>query len=1014
MAHYLLFVALEERMSSAPSNKTTTTKQYIGTRQDRLEDDALLRGQGKYGDDVPTPPGTLHAAIVRSPYPHARLKSVDPSRALAMKGVHGVLTGEDVRRWAMPFPVGVRQPMEHWCVAVDKVRYVGEPVAVVIADNRYLAEDALTGVDVEYETLSVAIDTELAIESDAPVLHEEVGGNVVSDRKFRYGDPETAFAEADRHVSIKVRFPRSSCMPIECYVVLAQFDSATTAFDITANFQGPYALHSVMCRALKVPANRLRLRTPPDSGGSFGIKQGVFPYVVMMGLAARKVGAPVKWVEDRLEHLQGASSATNRVSTIEAAVTNEGRVTALRLDQLDDCGAYLRAPEPATLYRMHGNLTGAYAIRNLAVRNRIVMTNKTPTGLNRGFGGPQVYFALERLMQCVAVELGLNPLDVIRANLVPSGVFPYQSAAGSLLDSGDYPAGVEKGVKEGGLDELLKRRDEARQQGRLYGIGFTVAVEPSISNMGYITMAFTPEERRRAGPKNGAVSTATITVDPLGSISVHVSSTPQGQGHKTVAAQVVAETLGVSMDAINVNVELDTGKDAWSIASGNYSSRFSGAVAGAVYKAALKIRERLANMAAEQWGVASDQVRFAESRVFVEGAAEHSASFHRVAGAAHWSPATTPESEPGGLRETAFWTPPELKAPEDDELINSSLCYGFIFDYCGVEVDTITGAVRIDRYVTLHDAGRMLNPKIVDGQIRGGFAQALGAALMEEFSYGDDGSFQSGTLADYLIPTSVEVPEPVILHMETPSPYTPLGAKGVGEGNNMSTPVCIANAVADAIGVKDIELPLTPSKVRTLIGITEPPRPSWMSETEAEVSSSGGSKLRAKDSVELPGNSREVFDALLDPETLAAIIPGCHGLELTGENQYRADVTVGVGMIRARFDARVAIYDLDPPRSLKLRGSGKSAMGSAEAIAKVILIDLEGNRTRLEYDYEASVGGKIASVGGRMLQSASKMIIGQVFSRFSHRMGGGTPRFMFLQQLWQQIKALFTGKGDQS
>ena len=1000
-------------MSLAPSMTTTNERQYIGTRQARLEDEVLLRGQGRYGDEVPTPPGTLYAAIVRSPHPHARLNAVDSSRALEMDGVHGVLTGEDVRQWALPFPVGVRQPMEHWCLAVDKVRYVGEPVAVVIAENRYLAEDALSGVTVDYETLPVAVDTELAAESNAVVLHEKVGGNVVSDRTFRYGDPETAFAEADRQVSIKVRFPRSSCMPIECYVVLAQFDQANSAFDITSNFQGPYALHSVMCRALQVPANRLRLRTPPESGGSFGIKQGVFPYVVMMGLAARKVGAPVKWVEDRLEHLQGASSGTNRVSTLEAAVTREGRVTALRLDQLDDCGAYLRAPEPATTYRMHGNLTGAYAIRNLAVRNRIVMTNKTPTGLNRGFGGPQVYFPLERLMQRIAVELELDPLDVIRTNLVPSGAFPYRSAAGSLLDSGDYPAGLEKGVREGGLEELIQRRDKARGEGRYYGIGYTAAVEPSISNMGYITMAFTPEERKRAGPKNGAVSTATISVDPLGSVSVHVSSTPQGQGHQTVAAQIVAETLGVPLESISVNVELDTGKDAWSIASGNYSSRFSGAVAGAVYKAALKVRARLAALAAEQWNIDSDDIRFSEGRVYVEGT-DQSSSFHRLAGATHWSPGTTPQSEPGGLRETAFWTPSELAAPGDDELINSSLCYGFIFDYCGVEIDAITGAVRIDRYVTLHDAGRMLNPQLVDGQIRGGFAQALGAALMEEFVYGADGNFQSGTLADYLIPTSVEVPEPVILHMETPSPFTPLGAKGVGEGNNMSTPVCIANAVADALGTKDVELPLTPSKVRTLMGIEEPPRPEGVGEPEMEATPGSGSRLRARDSVELPGTPREVFDALLDPQTLAAIIPGCHGLEMTGENEYRADVTVGVGMIRARFDARVSLHDLNPPDSLQLRGSGSSAMGSAEAFATVTLTALEGNRTRLDYDYEATVGGRIASVGGRMLQSASKMIIGQVFSRFSRRMGGGSSRFLFLQKLWQKIRALLTGKGGPS
>ncbi|MDN3557368.1 xanthine dehydrogenase family protein molybdopterin-binding subunit [Halomonas maura] len=989
--------------------RQTGQGEQIGRRQPRVEDDALLRGRGGYADDLAVAPGTLHAAVLRSPHAHARLVDLNASPALAMPGVHAVLTGADLRRWAAPFPVGVRQPMEHWCLAVDKVRYVGEPVAVVIAESRYLAEDALDAIRVDYETLPVAVDTEAAIAAGAPLLHEGVGSNVVSERHFRYGDPEQAFAEAERRVALKVRMPRSSCTPMECYVVIADYDASSDSYDVLSNFQGPYALHSVMTRALKVPGNRLRLRTPPESGGSFGIKQGVFPYVVMMGLAARKAGAPVKWVEDRLEHLQGSSSATNRVTEIEAAVTHDGRVTALHWDQVDDCGAYLRAPEPATFYRMHGNLTGAYAIEHLAVRNRVALTNKTPTGLNRGFGGPQVYFALERLMQRIAVELELDPLEVIRRNLVPSGSFPYRAAAGALLDSGDYPASVEQGVRDGGLDELLARRAAARREGRLYGIGYTVAVEPSISNMGYITTAMTPEERRRAGPKNGAVSTATISVGPLGDISAHVSSTPQGQGHRTVVAQVIAEVLGVSLESIRVNVELDTGKDAWSIASGNYSSRFSGAVAGAVYQAALKVRERLAGIAAAQWQVDPARIHFAEGQLRVVDS-ELTMPFGRLAGATHWAPGTLPDGEPGGLRETAFWSPPQLEAPDDDDRINSSLCYGFIFDYCGVEVDRITGKVRLDRYVTLHDAGRLLNPDLVDGQVRGAFAQGLGAALMEEFAYGDDGSFQSGTFADYLVPTSVEVPEPLILHRETPSPFTPLGAKGVGEGNNMSTPVCIANAVADALGIADIELPLTPSKVRTLIGIEEPPRPQGVGEDQTAPAAGGGSRLTASDSVTLPGSPQAVFDTLLDPETLQTIIPGCHALELTGENAYRADVTVGVGMIRARFDARVALSDLDPPHGLRLSGAGTSAMGSAEGSARIRLTEIEGGQTRLDYDYDAAVGGKVASVGGRMLQSASRMIIGQIFTRLAQRMGGAVPRL----SLWQRLKVLLTGRGGRS
>lgn len=982
---------------------------HIGARQTRVEDAALLRGLGCYADDAAIPPGTLHAAIIRSPHAHARITSVDFSSALLMKGVHGVLVGEDVKRWALPFPVGVRQPMEHWCVAVDKVRYVGEPVAVVIAESRYLAEDAIEGVRVEYEPLPPIIDPELATAEQAPILHEAVGSNVVNERHFRYGEPEQAFEQAPHKVSLKVKFPRSSCTPIECYVVLAQYERATGIYDVLANFQGPYALHTVMARALNVPGNRLRLRTPKDSGGSFGIKQGVFPYVVMMGLAARKVGAPVKWVEDRLEHLQGASSATNRVTEIEAAVEADGRITALRYDQIDDCGAYLRAPEPATFYRMHGNLTGAYAIRNLQVRNRVVLTNKTPSGLNRGFGGPQVYFALERLLQHIAVQLKLDPLDVIRRNLVPADAFPYRAAAGALLDSGNYQAGIALAAADGGLDELLKRRDQARAEGRIYGIGYAAVIEPSISNMGYITTAMTPEERRKAGPKNGAVATATINVGPLGDVSVHVSSAPQGQGHQTTVAQVVAEVLGVALESIVVNVELDTQKDAWSIASGNYSSRFAGAVAGAVYKAALKIRDRLAAIAAEQLQASPEDIRFAGGKIFVvNGGAV--APFHRIAGATHWSPGLLPEGESGGLRETAFWSPPQLVAPDDQDQVNSSLCYGFVFDICGLEIDRMTGEIHIDRYVTCHDAGRLLNPALVDGQIRGGFTQGLGAALMEEFAYGEDGSFLSGTFADYLVPTAPEVIEPMILHMETPSPFTPLGAKGVGEGNNMSTPVCIANAVADALARSDIRLPLTPSKVRTLIGIDEPPRPAGMEADDNLDAPAGGPALRANDSVVIPASPQQVFDTLLDPQTLAAIIPGCHDLVLEGENRYRADVTVGVGMIRARFEAKVALSDLDPPHSLRLSGSGSSSMGSAQGQAKVRFVELENGHTRLEYQYQVAVSGKVAAVGGRMLQGASKVIIGQIFTRLSQRVSGQAISTGWWARLRASLGALF-GKG---
>ena len=495
----------------------------------------------------------------------------------------------------------------------------------------------------DYEPLQAIVDPLDALDSALPPLHDGLGGNIASDRSFRYGDPERAFAQAAHRVSVAINYPRNSCTPIETYGVVAEYDPGADAYDILANFQGPFSLHPVMARALKVPGNRLRLRTPPDSGGSFGVKQAVFPYIVLLGVAARVTGRPVKWVEDRLEHLAASVSATNRVSRLEAAVDADGRVRALAYDQIEDVGAHIRAPEPATLYRMHGNLTGAYDIRNVAVRNRVVLTNKTPTGLNRGFGGPQMYYALERLMQRIAVELKLDPVEVIRRNLVPADAFPYRTASGGRLDSGNYGHAIDVALADGDYAELCARRDRARAEGRIYGIGLTAVVEPSVSNMGYITTVLTPEERRRAGPKNGAHSTATVTLDPLGSVSVHVASVPQGQGHRTVLAQIVAQAFGLKPRDIRVVTEIDTARDAWSIASGNYSSRFAAAVGGVTHLAATKLKDKLARIAAAQLNVAPEEIEFADGRVGARGNPDNSMPFGRVAATTHWAPETIAE-----------------------------------------------------------------------------------------------------------------------------------------------------------------------------------------------------------------------------------------------------------------------------------------------------------------------------------------------------------------------------------
>ncbi|MGF6875024.1 xanthine dehydrogenase family protein molybdopterin-binding subunit [Paraburkholderia sp. MM5477-R1] len=981
------FADINARVADSDAAKP---QRHVGQPLQRFEDPAILTGRGRYGDDIAVKPGTLHAAILRSPHAHAELVSIDTEAASKLHGVHAVLTRDDLRAWSRPFVVGVKSPMEQWALAMDRVRYVGEPVAVVMAESRALAEDALDLIKVDYAMLDPVTSIEQSVRGDAPVLHERVGSNVISDRRFRYGEPEAAFENAPHRVKLVAHYPRNTCAPIECGVVIAEYLSGGEGYDVTSNFMGPFSLHAVMAMALNVPANRLRHKAPRDSGGSFGVKQAVFPYVVLMCLASRKAGAPVKWVEDRLEHLSAATSATARLSTIEAAVESDGRIVALSYDQLEDIGGYVRAPEPATFYRMHGCLTGAYAIPNLVVRNRVVLTNKTPTGLVRGFGGPQVYFALERLIQRIAVELRLDVLDVYRRNFVPADAFPYRATAGALLDSGNYQEALRRSMTEGGYDELVARRDAARKVGRLYGIGFAAIVEPSVSNMGYITTVMPPDARKKAGPKNGAIASATVSVDLLGGVVVTIASTPAGQGHMTVCAQVVADVLGLDPKDIVVNVEFDTHKDAWSVAAGNYSSRFAGAVAGTVHLAATRVREKLARILAKQFGCAPGDVRFEGARVFPNGAEERALPFARAASnAPHWAPALLPEGEEPGLRESVFWSPPHMDAPDEQDRINTSAAYGFAFDMCGVEVDRVTGRVRIDRYVTTHDAGTLLNPALADGQIRGAFAQGVGAALMEEFRYGADGSFQSGTLADYLMPTTCEVPDPVIVHLETPSPFTPLGAKGLGEGNNMSTPPCIANAVADALGVDDIRLPLTPPKVMALIGIDdpEPSRPELREAPAAKPATPGGKALTARGTVDLPATPEAVFGVLLDPKALAKVIPGCHALDETAPNQYRADVTVGVGMIKARFEARIGLSEIDAPHRLRLAGAGISPLGSARGNGLVELTP-QGTGTRLTYDYEAQVSGKVAAVGGRMLEGAAKVVLKQLFESLGRQAAG--------------------------
>ena len=784
----------------------------------RVEDDALLRGEGWFIDDLSPLPHIAEAAVVRSTEAHARIVSVDVSAALAVPGVVGVLTGKDVAVLSRPFPSAIGRAVEHWAAAVDRVRYVGEPVAVVVASDRYVAEDAAELVAVEYDPLPVAASPEAALAPEAPVLHEAVGSNVVSDRRFAYGDAVAALAGADLIVRRRFRHPRSSCTPVEGCGVICWWDPAAGSVTAWSNFQGPFTLHGVAAAALGLAAGRLRLVSPPDSGGSFGVKAGVFTAVVLMAIASRRFGVPVRWTEDRVEHLL-TSSATERLSAVEAGFSSSGELVGLRLDLVDEVGAYVRAPEPATLYRMHGCITGPYRVADVDVRSRVVVSNRCPTGLNRGFGGPQLSFALERTMAIAAARLGLDPADVLRRNLVPVSAMPYRSPAGGVYDSGDYAACFERALHLAGYEDL--RRKQADRGARLLGVGLACVVEPSASNMGYITLVDPADRRAATLPKDGNAETVSITMDPGGGVGVTFTSTPQGQGHRTVAAGIVADALGVRPEDVTVHPGADTAARPFTVSSGNYSSRFAVTVASAVYTAATQLAERVRLVAADMLECAAGDVELIDGSARVVGSADRSVSLRRVAGAAHWDPAGLPDGV-DGLSLTTTFSVPGLAAPASDDTVNSSAAYGFLADVAVVEVDTETGDVTVRNYISVHDAGRVLHPALAEGQVLGGLAHGLGAALLERHVYDDAGNLLTSTFVDYPTPTATELPRATTEMVESPSPVTPLGAKGLGEGTTMTAPAAIANAVADALGLDrlsdevDLELPLTPARVWAL------------------------------------------------------------------------------------------------------------------------------------------------------------------------------------------------------
>jgi 2-furoyl-CoA dehydrogenase large subunit len=772
----------------------------------RVEDPALLCGRGKFLDDLDPLPGTLTAAIVRSPHAHARIRDVDLTKARAHPGVAAVIGPVEVTEALNPFPLSLKTPMPYYPTATDKARFVGEPVAVVVAGDRYLAEDAAELVRVDYEPLPAVVDTRAALAPEAPRLHDGADDNIATDRTFHFGPVAERFANADRVVRREYEFPRYSSTPMECYSVIAEWHDEADGPSISAwaNFHGPFSMVPVLAGALGLPTSRVRLHVPADNGGSFGIKAGIYPYVALLALASRHAGTPVRWSEDRVEHLLASSAGSDRSMSFEAAVSGAGGIEALRVDLVDNVGAYLRPPEPSTLYRCFGNITGAYRIGAVEIRSRAVVSNKTPTGLNRGFGGQQLYFGLERLVDTIAAETGQDPAELRRRNFVTE--FPHHTPTGGVYDSGDYHSAFDKLLANAGYADLRRRQ---RDSGELVGLGLATVVDPSATNIGYVGLATPAQDRPPGRGKSGSTEHVRLSADLNGIVSVLLGTVPQGQGHATVARQVVAEQLGLELQQVRPVVEMDTATTPWTVSSGSYSSRFAPLLTSALVEASEKLAGTVRLAGSVLLDADPEDLELAEGHVRHQKAPERAVPFRHAVGLVHWDPGALPEGASARLYEEAAFTPPESRAPTQDDRINSSLCYGFVAELVVCRIDPDTCAITLEKVSTVHDAGTILNHQLLEGQVHGALAHAVGGALYEQLRYAGSGQPTSATFMDYLCPTSAETAYELDSdHVQTPSPLTRLGAKGCGEGSSMSLPAAIANAVADALGTEISGLPL--------------------------------------------------------------------------------------------------------------------------------------------------------------------------------------------------------------
>ena len=789
-------------MSTAPTETAVETRSTIGQSVPRVEDRRLLQGQGEFVDDV-WMHRTGHAHFVRSPHGHARIVSIDVSRALSLDGVYTVLTGEEAKEMcAVPFFQIAPAPagnLEEWPLAVDKVRYHGDAVAVVLAETRELARDAAELVDVEYEALPAVVDTVKAADPDAPILHEVVGTNVAWHGVYDWGDVDFALENADHVVEIdRLHFHRFSSTPLECNGAVVHWDPGTNVVSISLNNQMPMFASMVIGPTIGVASNRLTFSSQ-DIGGAFGIKIGSYPQIAALALLSKKAGRPAKWTEYRTDHMLSAGHGNERTFLdTKVAVQKDGTILGFKTRAFDDAGAYLHY-EPLGAVIWSQVSCGCYRLKHLHVDYTETLTNKCPTIPNRGYSRLQHLWLIERIIDIVAHELGFDPVQLRKQNYVQPDDYPYETPNGCVYDSGDLPRSLDIALDL--IDVATwraKQRELGHGSGKRIGIGIGSTLDSGTNNFGQARIV-NPDL-----PFSGNGEACFAKLDLYGEVNVNLGTTPQGQGHETTAAQVVADVLNMSPDQVQVTAGFNQQQNTYVAFSGTYASQFAVTGLGAAQAAAEKLRAEIIELAAYALQADAGQIELADGMCSVRGDAERAIPFIGIANMIYSNNAVlTPEMRDRlSLNCRHVYTPPfEVPDPEAKRG-NLTLTYASQIHACVVEVDEETGEVKILDYAAVDDCGKRIHPQIVEGQVHGATALGIGAALYETFEYDKTGQLQQASFYDYHALTALDAPDIKTGEIESPSPFTPNGAKGMGEGGGAPLHA-ICSAIQDALGPED-------------------------------------------------------------------------------------------------------------------------------------------------------------------------------------------------------------------